>query len=83
MKDGVQSKYKGGLRKSRTSILVMKPFISTLGLTSDVVASYSNTYEEEAKLINHAVRISKLAEGLLKTVSVLMSARRLLMIKVE
>ena len=35
MKDGVQSKYHGGLRKSRTSILVMKAFISTFGLTSD------------------------------------------------
>jgi IS30 family transposase len=44
----------------------MKLFISTLGLTKKVVAIYSNIYVEKGKLINHVVRINKLAEGLFK-----------------
>jgi hypothetical protein len=37
---------------------------------------------KKEKLINHVVRINKLAEGLLRTVLVLMSVHTLLMIKV-
>jgi hypothetical protein len=71
------------LGRTRASILVMKLFISTLGLTKKVVAIYSNIYVKKVRLINHAVRIEKQAQGLLRTVSVFMSVRMLLMIKVE
>jgi IS30 family transposase len=48
-----------------------------------VVAIYSNIYVGKVKLINHAVSIKKQAQGLLRTVSVSISVRTLLMIKVE
>jgi hypothetical protein len=64
-------------------VLVMKLFISTFGLTKKVEAIYSNIYVGKVKLIHHAVRIKKQAEGLLTAVSVSMSVHTLLMIKVE
>ena len=54
--------YLVGLGKTRVTILAMKLFISTFGLTNNVVATHSNIYEEKVKLIHHVVRINKLAE---------------------
>jgi IS30 family transposase len=73
----------GWLREEHSIASAMKPFISTFGRTSDVVATYSSVYKEKGRLINHAVKINKLVEGLLRTVSVLMSDYRLLMTRVE
>ncbi|MGK0304542.1 MAG: hypothetical protein ACI8UG_000281 [Gammaproteobacteria bacterium] len=58
----------GVLGRTRTLILVMKLFISTIGLSKKGVAIYSYIDEGKVKLINHAVRIKKRAEGLLRNV---------------
>jgi len=61
----------------------MKLFISTFGLTRNLVATYSRVYAEKVNSINHVARINKRAEALLRAVSVLITARTLLMINVE
>jgi hypothetical protein len=83
LKNGALSRYLVGLGKRIISLSVMKPFISTFGRIRYLVATYSSIYVEKDRFINHVVRINKLAEALLKTISVLMSANRLLMIRVE
>jgi len=72
----------GWLREDQCIAISYEPFISTFGRTRNLVATYSSIYVEKVRFINHVVRINKLAEGLLRTVSVLMSAHRLLMIRV-
>jgi hypothetical protein len=61
----------------------MKRFISKFGLTRNLAATYSKVYVEKVIFINNVLGINKRAEALLSTVSVLISARTLLMIDVE
>jgi hypothetical protein len=61
----------------------MKLFISTFGRTRILEATYSRVYGEKVRLINYVAKINRRAEALLRTVSVLISARTLLMVNVE
>jgi IS30 family transposase len=73
----------GWLREDQSIDISYETIYQHIGSDKKVVAIYSNIYVEKEKLINHVVRINKLAESLLRAVLVLMSVHTLLMIKVE
>jgi transcriptional regulator len=71
-RDATMKTYKQHTYEQRCQIYAL----SKTGMSQNKIA-------KQLKLINHAVKIKKQAEDLLRTASVSMSVHRLLMIKVE